>query len=212
MKGLIYKDITILLKGIKPVVYLFVAVAFFLFFYLGGELGGFFSTISLSLTGGIFCTMSIQHDEKVSWPKYQCALPVSSIKSVSGKYLLSLIITLSCVVASVIFFFVNGFVHSNYDWTLLFLQMAIAVLLPILWSSTMLPLSLWLGYQVSSFAGMILCVPLVFIMKYFEENSVVYPEQSVLIQYFIIGLIFVTIFACISYFISIAIHKYKEFV
>ena len=79
MKGLVYKDIIIFFKSIDKKLILIAVGAIILLMVNTGVYAGLFASVMLAMTIGMQNIMSFASDEKVSWKKYQLAMPVNAV-------------------------------------------------------------------------------------------------------------------------------------
>lgn len=211
MKGLLFKDITILVKGMKPIYYLIFLIALVVVFAMGGEWGSFYATALLSMFGCMFFTTTVLYDEKARWNKYEVTLPTGRKKSIASKYLIALFSAILCAFIAALLFLINLVIVGNLSWIAFLLQIGIAVLFPLLWSSILLPLFYWIGYQASAFASVIVVLLAFYSMKYFKGPSEAYPTSDTLTQFVWIGVVCTIVLMSISYLICTAIYTRKEY-
>lgn len=211
MKGLIYKDLIILIRGMKPVQYLGIISAVGIALVLGDDFRGLIATLILTLFGSIFSSMAISFDEKVRWRKFEITLPTGRSKSITSKYIVVLIFMIFNTLAAILFFFVGSIFIGSFNWTLLWLQIGMAIVIPLLWSALSIPLTYGIGYQGASYMGVIFILPIFILTKYFEDGSGVLPSSDALKLWGFIGLACIIVIFGISYFVTTTIHNRKEY-
>lgn len=146
MKGLIWKDLTLVWKTYKTYVIIT------LVFLIAGNFSdnGFISLYPAWVVGVIVMNL-INMDERSGWDAYSAALPLSRAQLVSAKYLVMLVLSLG---TALLYLLLQGgwtlWQGSGLDAFLLRLPMILTVML--LWPAIMLPCVLKLGYSRGSTA------------------------------------------------------------
>ena len=171
MRGLIYKEFSVFYKCIDRKL-IFIVIGFTaLLICTAGSYGGLMASILFAMTIGMQNVMSFTSDEKANWKKYQMAMPLSNFAVVAGKYI-SVICTLGIsLLGSLAFMALAGMVYGGVGagvWKLAFFA---AVLIPLLWTWICLPLTYWFGVQPAQAMGMLIIVPVTYLIKYFEDGS-----------------------------------------
>lgn len=211
MKGLLYKDIMTLVKGMKPIHYLIFIIGLIAAFVKGDEWGSFFATALLSYFVCIFSTRSILYDEQARWKKYEVTLPTGRRKSIIIKYIFALLNALFCAIIATLFFFVNVVIVGELNWAALLLQVGFAILFPILWNAVSLPISYWIGYQASSYVGIVVMVPMFYLMRYFKSGFGTLATSNSLTLFVWISIVCTIALLGLSYGICTEIHRRKEY-
>ena len=170
MKGLIYKDIQLFFKGVDKKTLSIAAAAILLLMTQTGPYGGFLGSILLAMTVSIQNILILSSDETAHWLIYQRSLPISSRQVVASKYL-SVLCTLGVSVGgSVLLCLLSGTVHGTLSPSFLGLSVWTSVVIPLLWTGVCLPLTYWFGFRTAQLMGMIVVVPLFFLVKFFEDG------------------------------------------
>lgn len=170
MKGLIYKDIQLFFRGLDKKVLCIAAVAIVLLMTQTGPYGGLLGSILLAMTVSIQNILIFSSDESAHWLTYQRSLPVSSRQVVAGKYL-SVLCTLGVSTGgSVLLCLLTGVIHGQLSPSLLGLSVWASVVIPLLWTGLCLPLTYWFGFRAAQLMGMVVVVPLFFLVKFFEDG------------------------------------------
>ena len=98
MKGLLYKDLTLLLRSYKSnlllLVFLYGAIVLFT--------GETYMAYALTVLCSMYTASTISFDEQSHWDAYARTLPVTPAQIVGGKYLLNLLFTLAGAAASAV--------------------------------------------------------------------------------------------------------------
>lgn len=171
MRGLIYKEFSVFYKCIDRKL-IFIAFAFTaLLICTAGSYGGLMASILFAMTIGMQNVMSFTSDEKANWKKYQMAMPLSDFTVVASKYI-SVICTLGISLSgSLVFMALSGMVYGGGGAVVWKLGVFAAVLIPLLWTGMCLPLTYWFGVQSAQAMGMLIIVPIFYLVKYFEDGS-----------------------------------------
>ncbi len=171
MKGLIYKDVAIFIKGIDRKSFLIAGGTIVLLMVKAGIYAGLLSSIMLALTISIQNINSFTSDEKVDWKKYQLALPVNAVSVVTSKYI-SVVCTLMLSLAgSILFNLLSSIAYQSFSGAIWGISAALSVIIPLLWTGITLPLTYWFGFHSAQVMGMLSVFPLVYIIKYFEDGA-----------------------------------------
>ena len=178
MRGLIYKDTSIFFKSIDKKLILIVAVAIVLLIFNAGNYSGLFASVMLAMTIGMQNIISFASDEKASWKKYQLAMPISSFAVVASKYI-SVIYTVAVgILGSVIFNALASVIFQDFDLLIWVFSIAVAVIIPLLWTGICLPLTYWFGFRSAQTMGLFAVIPMFYFIKYFEDG----PGMAVMIN------------------------------
>lgn len=177
MKGLIYKETTVFLKGIDKKVWLITGGAMLAILCcsdIASDTGVYFGvvvSILFAMTIGIQNIMCFSMDEKAGWKKYQLAMPVSAAAVVGAKYV-SVVCTLAVSLAGSILFNLGASIMSRqFDLFVWGASAVVAVVIPLLWAAVNLPLVYWLGFRSAQFVGVMVVVPVFLFVKHFEEGA-----------------------------------------
>ena len=171
MRGLIYKDFSIFYKCIdKKLIVIAVGFTALLIFSVG-DFGGLLASIMFAMTIGMQNVMSLAGDEKAGWKKYQMALPMSGFSVVASKYI-SVLATLGIsLMGSIVFNLIASVVFRSFDITVWGISAFGAVFLPLLWTGICLPLTYWFGVQSAQAMGLVVVIPVFYLVKYFEDGA-----------------------------------------
>ena len=169
MRGLIYKDVQLFFRSIDKKLILIAAVAIALLLTKAGVYGGLMGSIMLAMTVSMQNIMTFATDEKVDWKKYQKALPISNISVIASKYLSVLITLVVSVFGSVVFSLASCLIHAEFDVMLLGLSVMSAIIVPLIWTGICLPLTFWFGFRSAQTMGLIVVIPIFYMIKFFED-------------------------------------------
>lgn len=171
MKGLIYKDIAIFFKSIDKKLILIAAGVIILLMFNTGVYAGLFASVMLAMTIGMQNVMSFASDEKACWKKYQLAMPVNAVSVVTGKYI-SVVCTLAIsLIGSILFNLLSSVAFRSFNIVVWGVSMAVAVIVPLLWTGICLPLTYWFGFRSAQMMGIIAVFPIFYFVKYFEDGA-----------------------------------------
>lgn len=171
MRGLIYKDFSIFYKCIDKKL-IAIAVGFTaLLIFSAGIYGGLLASIMFAMTIGMQNVMSLAGDDKAGWKKYQMAMPVSGFSVVASKYISVLITSLISLLGSMVFNLIAGAAFGSFEPTVWGISAFGAVFLPLLWTGICLPLTYWFGVQSAQAMGLVVVIPMFYLVKYFEDGA-----------------------------------------
>ena len=128
------------------------------------------ASVMLGITVGMQNCMCIAGDEKSGWKKYQMAMPVGRFQSVAGKYISVLCTIGICLVGSIAFSLISGIITGGFDGSICALSAVTAVIVPMMWTGICLPLTYWFGIQSAQTMGLVVMVPIFYLIKYFEDG------------------------------------------
>lgn len=177
------------------------AVAIALLLAKAGVYGGLMGSIMLAMTISMQNIMTFATDEKVDWKKYQKALPISNISVIASKYLSVLITLVVSILGSVVFSLVSCLIHAEFDAMLLGLSVLSAIIVPLIWTGICLPLTFWFGFRSAQTMGLIVVIPIFYMIKFFEDG----PGLSALPASISTYLLWICIAAVVIFLLSIAI-------
>ena len=201
MRGLVYKDVQLFFRSIDKKLILIAAVAIALLLTKAGVYGGLMGSIMLAMTVSMQNIMTFATDEKVDWKKYQNALPISNISVIASKYLSVLITLVVSVFGSVVFSLASCLIHAEFDVMLLGLSVMSAIIVPLIWTGICLPLTFWFGFRSAQTMGLIVVIPIFYMIKFFEDG----PGLSALPASISTYLLWICIAAVVIFLLSIAI-------
>lgn len=203
MKGLIYKDISIFFKSIDRKLILIAVGVILLLMFNSGPYAGLLTTVMLAMTIGMQNVMGFATDEKADWKKYQLAMPVSAFSVVASKYLAVVCTLAISLVGSVLLNLLCSLRLQAFDAMIWETSAAVAVIVPLLWTEVCLPLTYWFGFRSAQTMGMLVVIPMFYIIKYFEDGAGFSAMTSSILSYVSVAGIVVAILFLVSMFISI---------
>ena len=96
---------------------------------------------------------------------------MSGFSVVASKYI-SVLLTLGIsLLGSIIFNLLSGVISGSFDPAVWGLGMFGAVFLPLLWTGICLPLTYWFGVQSAQAMGLVIVIPVFYMVKYFEDGA-----------------------------------------
>lgn len=203
MRGLIYKENCLFIKGLEKRSLIVVAVVVVFLMAKAGNYAGLMASIMLALAIGIQGTMSFACDEKADWKKYQMALPLNSFGIVASKYISAIYMIVIGICGSVILNLLSSLVHNNWDFTLWGLAVLIEIIIPLLWLGICLPLTYWFGYKSSQMMGMICIFPMVYLVKFFEDGPGLSAFPNAIYSYLLVIFVITIVLYILSFLISV---------
>lgn len=210
MRGLIYKEFSIFYKGIDKKLIVIAIVFTAVILCKADNYGGLIASILLAMTIGMQNVMSLASDEKARWKQYQMAMPVSSFLVVASKYI-SVICTLGIsLLGSIILNLLSSIIYQNFNFAVWGLAIYAAIFLPIMWTGVCLPLTYWFGVQPAQTMGLVIVIPLFYLVKFFEDGLGLSAMPSSLFPYLAVTSVAVIIFWGISMVISVMGYNKKR--
>lgn len=203
MKGLIYKEFFLFFKSIDKKLVFIAAAAVILLLTNAGDFAGLLATVMLAMTIGMQNVMSFANDEQVGWKKYQLTMPVNTFLSVGCKYVSVLLTIGLSVAASLLLYFVSGILYQSFDGTLLLVSILSAMMIPLIWTAICLPLTYWFGFRSAQAMGLLIIVPMFYLIKYFEDGPGLASLTDTLFSYIGGGFLVSIILFMLSYVVSV---------
>lgn len=170
MRGLIYKNVQLFFKSVDKKLILIAVVAIALLLAKAGVYGGLMGSIMLAMTVSMQNIMIFNTDEKTDWEKYQRALPISNFSVIVSTYTAVLITLVITILGSIVFTIISSFIHASFDLMLLGLSILNAVVVPLIWTGICLPLTFWFGFRSAQTMGLIIVIPIFYMIKFFEDG------------------------------------------
>ena len=161
MKGLIFKDLLLMVKMNKKVVCVMYVFAAAIAFLGENERYALMASVFFSLFIGMHFMMTMTYDGMSAWKQYEWTLPVSRCKIIAGKYLACLSLVPVSVGGTAVMYAVRYGIYGNFSLNIFRFSMTAAVLLPVLWCCVCLALAQWFGYmsvQYIRMAGVLILV------------------------------------------------------
>lgn len=210
MRGLIYKECSLFLKSIGKKEAALVAVLAVLLFVRTGPAAGLFMSVLFAMAVGIQHVLEFSADEQHNWKSYQMIMPVTGRQVVMSKYVSVLLTLVISIVISLILSLVSFLRFGSFDAALFYLTVLLAAVIPLIWTSFLLPVIYWFGFRYAQYAGLILVIPNVYFLNYLEDRSGItdFAKISGINLFFIFGIL-ILIFG-ISYFISLLGYSRKR--
>lgn len=210
MKGLIYKDIAIFFKSIDKKLVLIAVGAIILLMFYSGIYAGLFASVMLAMTIGMQNIMSFASDEKAGWKKYQLAMPVNTFSVVTSKYF-SVVCTLAVSLAgSILFNLLSSVTFRSFDIVVWGVSVATAIMVPLLWTGICLPLTYWFGFHSAQTMGLIVVIPMFYLVKYFEDGDGFSAMTTSILSYAVLAGVVVVILFILSMIISMIGYNRKK--
>lgn len=155
MKGLVLKDLLLMIKMNKKLIFIMYCFAAAIAFLGQNEVYAIISSAFFSLFIGMHLMMTMTYDGMTSWKQYELILPMNEYQIIGSKYLACLsLIPVSAAGTAVIYtaryFVYHSFSSSQFDFSI-----AVAVVAPILWCSVYLAFAQWFGYLRVQYVRMI---------------------------------------------------------
>lgn len=187
MKGLIYKNLTVFFKDMDKKLILIAGGTILLLLIKTGVYAGLLASIMLAMTTGMQNINGFMSDEKADWQRYQMAMPVSAFSVVAGKYLAVICTLAASLGGSILLNLIASAAFGIWDPVVWEVSLVVSVLIPLLWAEICLPFTYWFGYQAAQMMGLFAVVPLVYIIKYFEDGPGFFVMSDSVLSYAVIA-------------------------
>ena len=155
MKGLVFKDLLLMKKMNKKVIFVMYFFVIAISFFGENEVYSIMSSAFFSLFIGMHLMMTMTYDGLTSWKQYELTLPMSKYKIIFSKYLTSLLLVPISIMGTVIIYIIRYVVYHNFTLSQFGFSIAIAIALPVLWCSICLAIAQWFGYMRVQYVRMI---------------------------------------------------------
>ena len=182
MKGLVFKDLLLMKKMNKKVIFVMYFFVIAISFFGENEVYSIMSSAFFSLFIGMHLMMTMTYDGLTSWKQYELTLPLSKYQIIFSKYLTSLLLVPISIMGTVIIYIIRYVVYHNFTLSQFGFSIAIAIALPVLWCSICLAIAQWFGYMSVQYVRMICTLLVIFFvskiskdMKYVTQNLVKNP-------------------------------------
>ena len=199
MKGLVFKDLLLMKKMNKKVIFVMYFFVIAISFFGENEVYSIMSSAFFSLFIGMHLMMTMTYDG---------TLPLSKYQIIFSKYLTSLLLVPISIMGTVIIYIIRYVVYHNFTLSQFGFSIAIAIALPVLWCSICLAIAQWFGYMSVQYVRMICTLLVIFFvskiskdMKYVTQNLV---KNPMLIAIFALGIV------VSSYFVSVIGYSRKK--
>lgn len=202
MKGLLYKDIS-LLFSVGKLYFVFIAVLVVLgFFCSATNLLSLYAVVFFSTLG----PTTIAYDERDRWDIYSNLLPVTRGQYVSAKYMLTLILSFGIVIISLLPYLIKQGFNSEFS-----VLVPVYIIMGIIYPAATFPVMFKYGYSkgkiiVIIFAGILGALAPIssnseFLKKLPAEGNVIIAAAAAC----------AIVLYVVSWLISVAVYKKREF-
>ena len=159
MKGLVFKDLLLMKKMNKKVIFVMYFFVIAISFFGENEVYSIMSSAFFSLFIGMHLMMTMTYDGLTSWKQYELTLPMSKYQIIFSKYLTSLLLVPISIMGTVIIYIIRYVVYHNFTLSQFGFSIAIAIALPVLWCSICLAIAQWFGYMSVQYDKNLLLFP-----------------------------------------------------
>lgn len=104
MKGLVFKDLLLMKKMNKKVIFVMYFFVIAISFFGENEVYSIMSSAFFSLFIGMHLMMTMTYDGLTSWKQYELTLPMSKYQIIFSKYLTSLLLVPISIMGTVIIY------------------------------------------------------------------------------------------------------------
>ena len=117
MKGLVFKDLLLMKKMNKKVIFVMYFFVIAISFFGENEVYSIMSSAFFSLFIGMHLMMTMTYDGLTSWKQYELTLPMSKYQIIFSKYLTSLLLVPISIMGTVIIYIIRYmFSNSTVVW------------------------------------------------------------------------------------------------
>ena len=114
MKGLVFKDLLLMKKMNKKVIFVMYFFVIAISFFGENEVYSIMSSAFFSLFIGMHLMMTMTYDGLTSWKQYESTLPLSKYQIIFSKYLTSLLLVPISIMGTVIIYIIRYVVYHNF--------------------------------------------------------------------------------------------------
>nr|WP_290755250.1 ABC-2 transporter permease [Anaerostipes sp.] len=100
--------------------------------------------------------------------------------------------------------------NQRFNGTLLFISIAAAIIIPLLWTALCLPITYWFGFRFAQMMGFLEIVPIVYLIKYFEDSSDLVSLTETISVYILVSFMISIILFIFSYAVSVSGYLRKK--
>lgn len=172
MKGLVFKDLLLMKKMNKKVIFVMYFFVIAISFFGENEVYSIMSSAFFSLFIGMHLMMTMTYDGLTSWKQYELTLPLSKYQIIFSKYLTSLLLVPISIMGTVIIYIIRYVVYHNFTLSQFGFSIAIAIALPVLWCSICLAIAQWFGYMSVQYVRMICTLLVIFFVSKISKDLV----------------------------------------
>ena len=195
MRGLIYKDFSLFYKSIDKKLIIIAAAAIILLLVNAGDFSGLLATIMFAMTVGM---------------QNQLTMPVNSFFAVGSKYISVLLTIGISIAASILLYFVSSVIYQSFDGALLFVSVSVATIIPLICTAICLPLTYWFGFRSAQTMGLLVTVPIFYLIKYFEDGPGIVSLTDTISAYILAGFLISAVLFIFSYAVSVLGYSRKK--
>lgn len=164
MKGLVLKDLLLMIKMNKKIIFAMYFFSIIISFSGENEVYAIMSSAFFSLFIGMHLMMTMTYDGMTSWKQYELTLPMSKYQIIASKYLASLFLTPISAIATSIIYIARYMVYHIFSFSQFSFSLIIGIILPVLWCSVCLAIAQWFGYMRVQYVRMIRTLLVIFLV------------------------------------------------
>lgn len=208
MKGLVLKDLLLMIKMNKKIIIVMYCFVLAIAFLGENEVYAIMSSTFLSLFIGMHLMMTMTYDGMSFWKQYELTLPMNKYQIIASKYVTCLCLIPIGLVGISIIYISRWVVYHSFSLNQFAFSAVTAMLLPILWCSICLAIAQWFGYMMVQYVRMGCTFLVIFLL-----NKMPY-DIGLLVKNMSLNpiLIVISVFGVIvmSYFISVMGYARKK--
>ena len=157
MGALTYREMQIFVSGIGWRMMCLAAGVIGLLLWKAGSYGGFFGSILLAMLIGIQNLLCMRGADREKTSREI----IAKYLSVAGTAVISVIGSILCNLLAY---------RGAPDLWILQIALWSSALIPLVWSSLCLPVFYWFGFEKAKIVGLILVIPIFYLVKFFEDG------------------------------------------
>lgn len=202
MKGLVYKDIKLMIKMDKKIPVIMYVFAIVIAFLGNADRYALLSTVFFPLFVGMHLVMTLTYDGLSAWKEYEMTLTMTVKQIVGSKYLSCLCILPISLIGSSAIYLVRWIVYHSFSLEMFAFSAVVAIVLPLFWCSICLALAQWVGYMNVQYVrsiGILLALLFIRGSKNFDLARIVAVVQNpVILLAILLGIVLLTYFICVA--------------
>lgn len=215
MKGLLYKDISIMTRSFKGNILLLVALYGVLILVTREA----YLAYAMTVVWGIYAASTINYDEQAHWDAYAATLPVTPGQVIGSKYLLCAASTAIGAVLSLALVFLAGVGGAEYT-----LGILVCAEVSVLMNALLMPITYRFGAAKSRAYLMVIVFAIVFGACFVAQeilqnqtqvgiagmNTALQAKTALIVGIIALSLLLTAVLYAISYTICVRVYEKKE--
>ena len=122
----------------------------------------------------------------------------------------NLIIWIISILGSLFFNSLASVIFQSFDILIWGLSVGVAIIIPLIWTGICLPLTYWFGFRSAQTLGLLFVIPMLFVIKYFEDGSGMAAMRNSVFLYVALSATAAIVIFGVSFLISVVGHGKKK--